>query len=101
MLDDDLMRIIDDERDNEQNVSSFELSKINENSKVSLNKSENSLDSLMQNFQQQEAPESTPEQFRSIFAQDPMWTQPPTVNNITINNYNSYQEPSMVTHVQQ
>ena len=49
MLDDDLMRIIDDcdDSNNSNNVSSFELSKINENSKNSLNKSGSSLDSLI------------------------------------------------------
>jgi hypothetical protein len=46
MLDEDLMRIIDD-CDDEENVSSFELSKINDNSKNSLNKSGSSLDSLI------------------------------------------------------
>ena len=49
MLDEDLMRIIDD--CSEDIVSSFELSKINDNSKNSLNKSGSSLDSLIQNIQ--------------------------------------------------
>lgn len=85
MLDEDLMRIIDD-CDDSNNVSSFELSKINENSKNSLNKSGSSLDSLIQNIQ----PMEQPEQFRSIFAQDPVWTPPTVTNNIVINNYNAY-----------
>lgn len=91
MLDEDLMRIIDD--CDEENVSSFELSKINDNSKNSLNKSGSSLDSLIQNIQStQLEPKSQPEQFRSIFSQDPVWTPPaPAVtNNIVINNYNGY-----------
>lgn len=47
MLDDDLMRIIDDDDECDQ-VESFELSKINDNSKNSgLNKSGSSLDSLI------------------------------------------------------
>jgi hypothetical protein len=88
MLDDDLMRIIDDDCDN-SNLESFELSKINDNSKNSLNKSGSSLDSLIQNF----AEPSQPEQYKSIFSQDPVtWTQPTAVNNITINNYNGYQQ---------
>jgi hypothetical protein len=92
MLDDDLMRIIDDDR-GEQNLESFELSKISKNS-VSLNKSGSSLDSLIQNFSSVEPPSGQPEQYKSIFAQDPVWrTAPPTVNNITINNY-SYPQPS-------
>lgn len=83
MLDDDLMRIIGDCQEKE--VESFELSKINENSKnsfdksrSSLNKSGESLDSLIQNFQQmeiktlKEAP-AQPE-YKSIFASDPVWT---------------------------
>jgi hypothetical protein len=87
MLDDDLMRIIDDDCE-DSNHESFELSKINDNSKNSLNKSGSSLDSLIQNFA--ESPQ--PEQYKSIFAQDPVWTQPTTtVNNFTINNYNGYQ----------
>ena len=48
MLDDDLMRIIDDDESaDENNVESFELSKINNTSKNSLNKSGSSLDSLI------------------------------------------------------
>lgn len=95
MLDDDLMRIIDDvcAETDEQNVESFELSKINENSKGSLNKSGSSIDSLIQNFQSMEIKQldaSRPEQFKSIFSQDPVWTAPPTVNNIVINNYNGF-----------
>jgi hypothetical protein len=56
MLDDDLMRIIDDCTENSNNVESFELSKINENSKGSLNKSGSSLDSLIQNFNDKREP---------------------------------------------
>jgi hypothetical protein len=47
MLDDDLMRIIDDDDCDNSNHESFELSKINDNSKNSLNKSGSSLDSLI------------------------------------------------------
>jgi hypothetical protein len=92
MLDEDLMRIIDDCDEDSNNVSSFELSKINENSKNSLNKSGSSLDSLIQNIQ----PMEQPEQFRSIFAQDPMWSQPAVTNNIVINNYNGYPQQQPV-----
>ena len=84
MLDDDLMRIIDDDEDEE--VESFELSNINENSKNSINKSGSSLDSLIQPLEQQ----TQPEQFKSIFSQDPVWTPPAVTNNIVINNYNGY-----------
>ena len=93
MLDDDLMRIIDDDSDQDENVSSFELSKINEASKnTSLNKSGSSLDSLIQTMQ----PEQQPEQFKSIFSQDPVWTPPAVTNNIVINNYNGYPQQAPV-----
>lgn len=103
MLDEDLMRIIDDCSDEEENVSSFELSKINENSKNSLNKSGSSLDSLIQNIQStQLEPKSQPEQFRSIFSQDPVWTPPAqaVTNNIVINNYNGYPQQAPAQHQQ-
>ena len=97
MLDEDLMRIIDDCEDDSNNVSSFELSKINENSKnASLNKSGSSLDSLIQNIQ---PTMEQPEQYRSIFSQDPVWTPPAVTNNIVINNYNGY--PQQQQPVQQ
>lgn len=40
-----------------------------------------------------------PEQYRSIFSQDPVWTQPTaTVNNIVINNYNGYAQQLQNAH---
>ena len=102
MLDDDLMRIIGDCTEQEENqVESFELSKINtsKNSSQVLNKSGSSLDSFIQNFSKQEAPAAQAQEYKSIFSSDPVWTAPQkvqtapqygTVNNITINNYGGF-----------
>ena len=86
MINDDLMKIIDDCCDSNM-VSSFEVSKINENSKNSPSKCVRSLDSLNQRNQ----PSKQPDQFRSIFSQHSVWT-PPAVANSDVSNSYAYPE---------